>query len=78
VDNVANELAEHERETRSSLARTTRRMAKESESLPITQAKLVHTVAQAMAVVHRKGEGTNQTKFSLNVLNLKVLNLDQE
>lgn len=68
-------LAEHERETRLSLAKASRRMAKDCEELPVRHAKLAHTVAQTMAIVHRQGEGSAGQSFNLNVLNLADLKL---
>lgn len=75
VEAHAEALAEHERETRLSLARASRRMAKDCEELPVRHAKLAHTVAQTMAIVHRQGEGSAGQNFNLNVLNLADLKL---
>lgn len=74
-DVLLQDLAEHERETRLSLAKASRRMAKDCEELPVRHAKLAHTVAQTMAIVHRQGEGSAGQSFNLNVLNLADLKL---
>ena len=66
---VLDELAEHERETRLSLAKSARRMAKDCEELPVREAEKALTVAKTMAIVHRQDEGKGQS-FSLNVLNM--------
>jgi hypothetical protein len=68
-------LAEHESETRMSLARASRRMAKDCEELPVRHAKLAHTVAQTASIVHRWGEEQGKGGFTLNVLNMGSLDV---
>lgn len=73
ADNISDTLAEHERETRLSLARYARRAAKDSESLSTRESPLVHKVAQVAGLVHKwDSEKSNQT-FTLNVLNINSL-----
>lgn len=71
----AEALAELEGQTRMSLAKASRRMAKDCEELPVRHAKLVQTVAQTMAIVHRQGEGSGAQTFNLNLLNMGELGL---
>lgn len=62
-------LREHDKETRMSLARASRRMSKDCEELPVRHAKLAHTVAQTAAIVHNwSGTERNPGIVNLNVL----------
>lgn len=70
----AEALADLEGETRMSLAKASRRMAKDCEELPVRHAGLANTVAKTMAIVHRQGDQAQQG-FSLNVLNLGQLQI---
>lgn len=73
ADVLQDTLAEHERETRLSLARYARRVSKVSEKASIKHAGLVHKVAQVAGLVHKwDSEKSNQT-FTLNVLNINSL-----
>lgn len=75
-DVLLSELAEHEAQTRISLARSARRMAKDCEELPVKHADKAYTVAKTMAIVHRQDEG-KANQFTLNVLNINSLNVEQ-
>ncbi len=66
-------LAEHERETRLSLARSARKLATEAESANLGQSGHVLNVAKTAAVVHKWGDEKQNVQFSLNVLNLNML-----
>src|SRR5881227_315445 len=73
ADAHAEALQEHEAETRMSLAKSARRMAKDCEELPVRHADKAYVVAKTMAIVHRQGEHGAQQGFTLNVLNLGAL-----
>ena len=75
---LADELAENERETRLSLARASRRMAKDCEELPVRHADKALTVAKTMAIVHKQGEHGSGNVFSLNVLNINTFDVSVE
>ena len=77
-DIVESELAENERETRLSLARASRRMAKDCEELPVRHADKALTVAKTMAIVHKQGEHGSGNVFSLNVLNINTFDVSVE
>ena len=49
---IASILAEHERETKLSLARSARRMAKDAEQATLRQAPYVHKAAQVASITH--------------------------
>ena len=53
---IASILAEHERETKLSLARSARRMAKDAEQATLRQAPYVHKAAQIASITHGWGE----------------------
>lgn len=53
ADALRDILAEDDRETRISLSRSARRLAKEAENAPLEQAGDVKQVAQTAALVHR-------------------------
>lgn len=73
ADTIADTLAEHERETRLSLARYAARAAKDAEQMSTREAPLVHKVAQIAGLTHAWGEGKTATAFTLNVLNINSL-----
>lgn len=75
ADAVADDLAEHERETRLSLAKASRRMAKDCEELAVRDADKAYTVAKTAAIVHRWNDEKQGGSFNLNLLNLADLNL---
>lgn len=75
ADNVQDELAENERETRLSLSKASRRMAKDCEELPAREANTALTVAKTASLVHGWGNEKGQAGFSLNVLNLGQLQI---
>ncbi len=77
-DILLNELREHERETRMSLAKAARRMAEEAETADLDNAKEVHDVAKVMAIVHRQDQDKPGAQFSLNVLNLNMFSDDTD
>jgi 16S rRNA U1498 N3-methylase RsmE len=73
AERIQDTLAEHERETRLSLARYARRAAKDAEQASLRDAPLVHKAAQVAGIVHKwDSEKSNQT-FTLNVLNINSL-----
>ncbi len=73
ADNVANELAKLESETRSSLARSAAKLAKRSESADLEQSGHVHNVAKTAAIVHRWDAKTeNSQNVVVNVALLGV------
>src|ERR1044072_4680128 len=70
ADALANVLQEHERETKLSLARSARRMAKDAEQATLRESPYVHKAAQAASIPHGWG---NQDKNPNTILNLGVL-----
>lgn len=72
---LAETLNDHETETRLSLARSTRRLAKDSEEATLRDADKVYTVAKTAGIVHGWGNDKAQAGFSLNVLNLGQLQI---
>lgn len=77
-DIVLEELQEHERETKLSLARYSRRAAKDAEQLSVREAPLVHKVGQLAGIVHKWGEEKQSATFTLNVLNINSIEQGQE
>ena len=73
VNNVQSELAEAETETKLSLARYARRAAKDSEQLSVRESPYVHKVGQVAGLVHKWGDEKPNQQFTLNVLNLNVI-----
>ena len=69
ADALANVLQEHERETKLSLARSARRMAKDAEQATLRESGHVKEVAQTAAIVHRWGEN----KGPQAILNVALL-----
>lgn len=61
-------LAEHERETRMSLARAARNMSKEAEHAGIKHAGRAHEVAKTAAIIHSWGD-----QHQRNILNIGIL-----
>lgn len=53
ADNVQSEIERLEHETRSSLARSSARMAKDAEQATLRDSDKVHNVAKTAAIVHR-------------------------
>jgi uncharacterized protein YjcR len=70
---LADTLAEHERETRLSLARYASRAAKDAEGASLRDAPLVHKAAQVAGIVHKWDSEKTNTQFTLNVLNINSL-----
>jgi hypothetical protein len=64
---VAAILAEHERETKLSLARSARRMAKDAEQATLREAPYVHKAAQVASITHSWGEKEKNPNAILNV-----------
>jgi hypothetical protein len=52
ADALPNVLQEHERETKLSLARSARRMAKDAEQATLREAPYVHKAAQVASITH--------------------------
>ena len=74
ADTIQDELATSERETRLSLARSTKRLAKDSENVTLRDSGHVYTVAKTAAIVHRwdqKDQGTGNV-----VVNIALLGVD--
>jgi hypothetical protein len=67
---LTNVLQEHERETKLSLARSARRMAKDAEQATLRESPYVHKAAQVASITHGWG---NQDKNPNTILNLGVL-----
>lgn len=82
VEAVANrltdELAENERETRLSLSRYAKRAAQDSERASLRDAPYVHKAAQVAGIVHKWGDEKPGQQFTLNVLNINSLNVEQD
>jgi hypothetical protein len=53
ADKISDTLAEHERETRLSLASYASRAAKDAEGATLRDAPLVHKAAQVAGIVHK-------------------------
>ena len=64
---LANVLHEHERETKLSLARSARRMAKDAEQATLREAPYVHKAAQVASITHGWGEKEKNPNAILNV-----------
>ena len=67
ADALANVLQEHERETKLSLARSARRMAKDAEQATLREAPYVHKAAQVASITHSWGEKERNPNAILNV-----------
>jgi len=72
VQVLADELAENERETRLSLARSAARMAKKSETAKLRDSQHVKNVAQTAAIVHKWDQKTQQSNVIVNVALLGI------
>jgi hypothetical protein len=73
VERISDELADAERETKLSLARSTKRLAKDSETVTLRDAGLVKNVAQTAAIVHRwDAKEQNQGNVVVNVAILGI------
>jgi uncharacterized protein YjcR len=70
---LADTLAEHERETRLSLARYASKAARDAEKATLRDAPLVHKAAQVAGIVHKWDNEKTNTQFTLNVLNINSL-----
>ena len=60
-------LSEHERETKLSLARSARRMAKDAEQATLRESSYVHKVAQTAGIVHQWDAREKNPNAILNV-----------
>ena len=67
ADALANVLQEYERETKLSLARSARRMAKDAEQATLREAPYVHKAAQVASITHSWGEKEKNPNAILNV-----------
>ncbi len=74
---VMDELAEHERETRLSLARYARRASRDAEGASLRDAPYVKAVAEVTSKVHRWDSEKATNQFTLNVLNINALSEDE-
>jgi predicted site-specific integrase-resolvase len=67
-------LAEHERETRLSLAKYARRAAKDAEQASLKDSPYVKQAAQVAGIVHKWNDQEGKsTHFTLNMLNINSL-----
>ena len=64
---IASIFAEHERETKLSLARSARRMAKDAEQATLREAPYVHKAAQVASITHSWGLREKNPNAILNV-----------
>ena len=71
ADALANVLQEHERETKLSLARSARRMAKDAEQATLRESPYVHKAAQVASITH--GWANQQDKNPNMIVNLALL-----
>lgn len=71
ADVLANVLQEHERETKLSLARSARRMAKDAERATLRESPYVHKAAQVASITHGWGN-TDQNKSTILDLGLLI------
>ncbi len=78
ADRVQDELAENERETRLSLSRYARRAAQDSEGASLKDAPYVHKTAQVAGLVHQWDSARPGQQFTLNVLNINSLSVDEQ
>ncbi len=74
---IESELAEHERETRLSLARYARRASRDAEGASLREAPYVKAVAEVTSKVHRWDSEKTGNTFTLNVLNISALSEDE-
>lgn len=72
ADNIQNELAEAEHETRLSLARSAKHMAKRAEKAKLNESGDVHNVAKTASIVHKWDSKTNQNNVVVNVALLGI------
>lgn len=70
---LADTLAEHERETRLSLARYARTAAKDAEQASLRDAPTVKQLGQLAGIVHKWDSEKSGNQFTLNVLNINSL-----
>ncbi len=73
VERISDELAENEKETRLSLSRYARRASRDAEEASLREAPYVKQVADVAGKVHKWDQQSPSTVFSLNVLNLSML-----
>jgi hypothetical protein len=71
ADALANVLQEHERETKLSLARSARRMARDAEQATLREAPYVHKAAQVASITH--GWRGDKEKNPNAILNIAIL-----
>jgi len=74
ADTIQDELSVSERETRLSLARSAKQMAKDCEELPVRHADKAYTVAKTAAIVHRwdqKDQGTGNVVVNVAILGIQ-------
>ncbi len=73
VERISDELVENEKETRLSLSRYARRASRDAEEASLREAPYVKGVAEIAGKVHKWDQQAPGTVFSLNVLNLSML-----
>jgi uncharacterized protein YjcR len=76
VERIADELAEAERETKLSLARSVKHLAKKTEKTTLKQSGNVKNVAQTAAIVHRWDQ-KDQASGNV-VVNVAILGISPE
>jgi DNA invertase Pin-like site-specific DNA recombinase len=69
---IAAILAEHERETKLSLARSARRMAKDAEEATLREAPYVHKAAQVASITHKWDQREEQSNVMVNIALLGI------
>ena len=72
ADSLASELAEAETQSRISLARSVKRLAKDSEDVTLRDSGHVYTVAKTAAIVHKWDQKSPQANVMVNIALLGV------
>ena len=73
-DRLVSEMADAEKQTRISLARSTQRLAKDAEYVKLRDSGHVYTVAKTAAIVHRwdqKDQGTGNVVVNVAILGIQ-------
>ena len=73
---LLDELAENERETRLSLSRYAKRAARDAENATLKDSPYVKAAAQVAGIVHKWDSEKPGQSFTLNVLNINSLSVD--
>lgn len=79
AERITDELAQNEKQTRLSLSRYAARAAKDAEQASLKDSPFVHKAAQVAGIAHKWGDNDKaNTHFTLNVLNINSLQIDDE